>query len=77
VGLSRCALLTKGFSPQAIKTNACMRLSGLGTEASFPANLGLGAETISPPTSDLVRRLFLREPRAWCGGYFPASLGPD
>jgi len=27
------------------------------------ANLGLGAEDISPSISGLVRRLFLREPR--------------
>ena len=32
-------------------------------------------ETISPLTSGLVRRLFLHQPRAWCGGYFSASLG--
>jgi hypothetical protein len=56
-------LLTKGFSPQAIETKACTRFSGLGTE------------TISPLTSGLVRRLFLRQPRAWCGGYFSANLG--
>ena len=41
----------------------------------FPANLGLGAKTISLPTSGLVRRLFLRGPQAWCGGYFSAGLG--
>jgi hypothetical protein len=56
-------VLTKGFSPQAIETKACMRLSGLGTES------------ISPLTSGLVGRLFLRQPRDWCGGYFSASLG--
>jgi len=56
-------LLTKGFGPQAIGTKICTRLSGLGTE------------TISPPSSGLVRKLFLRHPRAWCGSYFPASLG--
>jgi hypothetical protein len=36
-------VLTTGFSPQAIGTKACTRLSGLGTEP------------ISPPTSRLVR----------------------
>jgi hypothetical protein len=41
----------------------------------FSVKLGLGAETISPPTSGLVWRLFLRQPRAWCGGYFSVSLG--
>ena len=63
--LRRSRVSTKGFSPQAIETKACTRLSGLGTEA------------ISSPTSGLERRLFPREPWAWCGGYFPASLGPD
>jgi hypothetical protein len=43
-------VLTKGLSLQAIKTKACTRLSGLGTES------------ISPLTSDLVRRLFLHQP---------------
>jgi hypothetical protein len=55
-------VLTKGFGLQAIGTKICMRLSGFGTEP------------ISPPAPGLVRRLFLRHPRAWCGSYFPASL---
>jgi hypothetical protein len=58
-------VLTKGFGLQAIGTKICTRLSGLGMEP------------ISPPASGLVRRLFLRHPRAWCGSYFPASLGLD
>jgi hypothetical protein len=40
------------FSPQAIETKACTRISGLGTE------------TISLPASGLVRCLSPREPRA-------------
>jgi hypothetical protein len=61
---SKCPLLlTMGFGPQAIGTKICTRLSGLGPEP------------ISLPASGLVRRLFLRHPRAWCGSYFSAILG--
>jgi len=59
---NRGYLLTKGFSPQAIGTKICTRLSGLGTEP------------ISPPASGLVRKLFPRQPRAWYGDYFSAIL---
>jgi hypothetical protein len=55
-------VLTKGFSPHAIKTKACRRLSAQVTES------------ISPLTSDLVQSQFPRQPRAWCGSYFPAKL---
>ena len=61
--LSGFTLLTKGFGPQAIGTKICTRHSGLGTE------------TISPPSSGLVRKLFPRQPRAWYGDNFSAILG--
>ena len=57
------SVLTKGFSPQAIGTKICTRLTGLGTEP------------ISPLASGLVWSLFPRQPRAWYGDYFSAILG--
>lgn len=56
------AMLTKGFSPQAIGTKMCTRLSGLGTEA------------ISLPASGLVWWQIPRQPRPWYGDYIPAIL---
>jgi len=54
-GLALVYLFRKGFVPQAIGTQICTRLSGLGTVH------------ISTPASGLVRRLFLCHRRA-CGG---------
>jgi len=55
--------LTEGLSPLAIATKACTSFSGLGMEPIFPL------------TSGIVRKLFLRQSRAWYGGYFSTSLG--
>jgi len=43
-----------GFGPQAIETKACMRDSGLGTEAISASKLGLGAEVVSPQASGRI-----------------------
>jgi len=64
--LSRSGMLTKGFSPKATGTKAGTNFSPQAIETKACTRLsGLGTE-LSP-----------RQPRAWCGAYLPASLGPD